>query len=117
MNITKQIWDADQANHAELRRILDTPIMLSAMALARQEARPQVLQLTADSLIQGNALENARVFGFNQALDYLEKLTHRVVRKELKQEDAFTHAAIKKLREAGLEPPEESPQPQPNQNQ
>lgn len=105
------LWFADTGNIQRLNELLNDPALQMALQVLREKGRPQGKPVLAESLLQANALENTRVYGWHEALDELEKLTIPRAKREKTTLDPYTEEAMEYLRERGLEPPSQKENP------
>lgn len=109
MHKLREYWDADIGNAKRLLELLQDPCLAMALQIIRSEGRPNKRgMVAAEVLMEMNALENSRLFGFHEALDLIEDLTKPKAKRENVNLDPHMDHAVVALRQRGLEPPEES---------
>lgn len=101
----KKYWNADPSNHKKLAELLREPVLITALAIVREEGRPKGSVTTAEALLAVNALENTRVFGWHQSLDALENLVNIKTPKKVVEQEPFLAEAEDTIRNSHLAPP------------
>ena len=103
----ERAWLSDDSNLRKLSNLFNDPTFQSAIGILRGRGRPAIKLLTApaDSALTHNALENARITGYHQALDQLINLVNKPTQTENQPEPKpFMDQAIEDLKQRGLTP-------------
>lgn len=103
----ERAWLSDDSNLRKLSNLFNDPTFQSALGILRGRGRPAKTLVTApaDAALTHNALENARISGYHQALDQLINLVNKPTQPESQPEpEPFMDQAVEYLKERGLTP-------------
>lgn len=105
--VTKEEWFASEMNLRNLNEQLKTPTMDAALSLLRFMGRPTVQVVPqGNDVIHANAIENSRVFGWQQAIDTLYALTNPPRKGNPELPEEYSESAKRRIAESGMMPPQ-----------
>lgn len=99
-------WLSDDGNRRKWSEVVNTPIFQTVYSImqARGIPKPTLITAPADAALTHNALEHARLTGYQQALTELVNLVNKREVVQYQEQEPFLAAAEAELEARGLKP-------------